>query len=494
MHDPETSKRVHPKPHDHTAETQLPTDPAPIEKPGEPVKKTIQPDFVYDPIKDKRHDLKKLAPRDKKRKPWWKKLLIGLLVAGVVAGIAFAIFTLRNVVKVAPNFFKLDQKLKGEDEGRVNVLLLGVGDPGHDGEGLADTNIVMSVDTRDKKVALISIPRDTRVKIPGYGYHKINNAHAYGDIPLAQRTAEDFLDIPIHYYVRANFTGLKEAVDAVGGIEVDNKQLLSDPEYPCDKNQWRSCGFKMLPGKQQVDGATALKYARCRKGTCGDDFGRASRQQEVITAIRAKALSLNTILNPAKITGLIQTAGNNVKTDMSVGEMMRLNDLTKDTPNDQFINAVFSLEPNGFLKASPDGSSDLVPVDATLSSIQSFVKNIFTVGSIWEENAKIVIENGTSVPGLGGKLENKITSSKTPVTIVTVTNAIKRDYSTTQIIDYTGGKKNATKTYLEGLLKVSATAPEKEVKNPSQDFVIIIGSDYGNYLPTASSSSSSSQR
>lgn len=456
------------------------------------MKRPVRPDFVYDPIKDKRHDLQNFGPRGKKRKPWWKKLLFGLLVLGIIAGVAFAIFTLHNVAKVAPNFFKFAQKLKGEDEGRVNILLLGIGDPGHDGENLADTNIVLSVDTKDHKVAMISIPRDTRVKIPGYGNLKINNAHAYGDVPLAQRTAEDFLDIPIHYYVRANFTGLKEAVDAVGGIEVNNQQLLSDPEYPCDKNQWKSCGFKMQPGTQHVDGTTALKYARCRKGTCGDDFGRAARQQEVITAIRTKALTLNTILNPAKMTGLIQAAGNNVKTDMSVGEMMRLNDLTKDIPNDQFINAVFSLQPNGFLKSAPDGSSDLVPVDSTLTAIQSFTKNIFTIGPLWEENSVIVIENGTTVPGLGGKLENKITNAKTPLTIATVTNATTRDHTTTQIIDYTGGKKNATKSYLEGLLKVTATQPDKEVKNPGQDFVIIIGTDYGNYLPTPSSSSGSS--
>lgn len=491
MHDSDADPSAEPNPHDHTSAIHPSTDPRPHDSSGAPMKSPVTPDFVYDPIKDKRHDLQKFGSPQKRRKPWWKKLLVGLLIVGVVVGIAFLAFTLRNVVKVAPNFFKLDQKLKGEDEGRVNILLLGIGDPGHDGENLADTNIVMSVNTKDKKVALISIPRDTRVKIPGHGNLKINNAHAYGDIPLAQRTAEDFLDIPIHYYVRANFTGLKEAVDAVGGIEVNNKQLLSDPEYPCDKNQWKSCGFKMQPGQQHVDGTTALKYARCRKGTCGDDFGRAARQQEVITAIRTKALSLNTILNPAKITGLIQTAGDNVKTDLSVGEMMRLNDLTKDVPNDQFINAVFSLEPNGFLKAAPDGSSDLVPVDSTLSSIQSFVKNIFTVGPLWTENSTIVIQNGTNVPGLGGKLETKINNAKTPLTIAAVANATKRDYTTTQIIDYTGGKKNNTKSYLEGLLKVTATQPETAVKNPGQDFVIIIGTDYGNYLPTPSTSSSS---
>ncbi len=452
-----------------------------------------KPDFVYDPIRDKRHNLQPLGRDKKPRKPRWKKILLTILALGIAAGIGFLIFTFRNVVKVAPNFFKLEQKLKGEDEGRVNILLLGIGDPGHDGATLSDTNILVSVNTRDKKVAMTSIPRDTRVKIPGYGYAKINNANAYGDTPLAKQTVENFLDVPIHYYVKADFTGLKQAVDAVGGIEVDNKQLLSDPEYPCDNNQWKSCGFKMQPGKQQVNGTTALKYARCRKGTCGDDFGRAARQQEVITAIRTKALSADTLLNPAKLTALIQTAGDNVKTDLSVGEMLRLNTLTKEIPNDQFINAVFSLEPNGFLKPSPDGSSDLVPVDSTLTEIQSFEKDIFRLGPIWEENPVIVIENGTTTPNLGGKLQAKIRTDKLPITIASVTNALRRDYTATQLIDYSGGKKNDTKAYLESLLKISATPPEKEIKNPSQDFVIIIGPDYSNYLPTPSSSSPSAR-
>ena len=119
-------------------------------------------------------------------------------------------------------------------------------------------------------------------------------------------------------------------------------------------------------------------------------------------------MSTETILNPAKLTALIQTAGDNVKTDLSVQGMLRLNDLTKDIPNDQIVNAVFSLEPNGFLKSDPAGSSDLLPIDTTLTSIQTFVKDIFKLGPIWQENATIVIQNGTATTSLGGKLETKL--------------------------------------------------------------------------------------
>ncbi len=445
---------------------------------------TARPDFLYDPLKDRgsRRGLSSIAGKPKRT--WWKRIIVVLVILLALGGLSFLAYTLRNVVKVAPNFFKFDQKLKGEDEGRVNILLLGVGDPGHDGAPLSDTNILVSINTRDHQVAMTSIPRDTRVKIPGYGSTKINNANAYGGVDLAKSTVEDFLGVPIQYYVKTDFTGLKQAVDAVGGVDVDNKTLLYDSEYPCDNNQWRSCGFKMQPGKQHLDGTTALKYARCRKGTCGDDFGRAARQQEVLTQIRTRAVSAGTILNPAKLAGLIQAAGDNINTDLSVGEMLRVNELTKDIPADQFTNFVLSMEDNGFLKAAPDGSSDLVPVDATLNDLHAFVKDIFRLGPIWKEDPTIVIQNGTATVGLGAKLEKKITNTGLPITIAEVTNALSRDHATTQILDYTNGSKPKTKATLESALKVTAIVPENIPKAPAQDFIIIIGTDYDNYLPT----------
>lgn len=445
---------------------------------------STRPDFLYDPLKNRgsRRSLRSLAGKPKPN--WWKRLIVVLAVLIALGGLGFFVYTIRNVIKVAPNFFKFEQKLKGEDEGRVNILLLGVGDPGHDGAPLSDTNILVSINTRDHQVAMTSVPRDTRVKIPGYGSTKINNANAYGGVDLAKTTVENFLGVPIHYYVKTDFTGLKQAVDAVGGVDVDNKTLLYDSEYPCDNNQWRSCGFKMQPGNHHVDGTTALKYARCRKGTCGDDFGRAARQQEVLTQIRTRAVSADTILNPAKLAGLVQAAGDNINTDLSIGEMLRINELTKEIPADQFTNFVLSIDSNGFLQAAPDGSSDLVPVDSTLRDIQAFVKDIFRLGPIWKEDPTIVIQNGTTTVGLGAKLEKKIAGTGLPITIAEVSNALTKDHVTTQILDYSNGRMPRTKAALESTLKVTATIPEVIPQKPTQDFVIIIGADYVNYLAT----------
>jgi LCP family protein required for cell wall assembly len=432
---------------------------------------------------------------DAKSQPLWKRLnwrkALKFFVAFVgLAILAAIIFVLVNVFKVSANPFGFGH-LKGEDQGRVNIMLMGVGDPGHDGENLSDTNMVISVNTRDHQLAITSIPRDLRVKIPGYGYGKINNANAQGGIKTAKQVYENTLGIPINYYVKANFSGLKDVVDAVGGVDIDNADTLYDPEYPCDKNEYRSCGFKLKPGHYHMDGATALKYVRCRKGTCGDDFGRANRQQQVMAAIRQKATGKGTLANPIALGKLVSAAGDNIDTDLSINNMMRLNELTKDIPQDKVVHVVFSLQPDGFLVSS-NSSSDLLPEGGDFDKIQDFEQNIFKYGPIWMEHPTVVIQNGTSTPGIAAKFEQKLGDDGYDVTVNSVANALTRDHSTTQIIDYTGGKRPNTVGYLQDVLKVQASQPEQPLKNPPADIVVVLGSDYASTVSGSSNSTSAS--
>ncbi|MDQ5943604.1 MAG: hypothetical protein QG675_372 [Patescibacteria group bacterium] len=470
-----------------------------------------KPDFVYDPLKDKgkkvpgeivssdlefnknsmakTHISTDFSDLQKPPKPRWRRIMrIVLIVLGVLAAIAAAIalYLFLKAGKISTNPFDFSSKLKGEDEGRVNILLLGIGDPGHAGETLADTNMVVSINTKTNphQIAMVSLPRDLQVKIAGDGTGKLNEAHAYGEsqkppqgIETSKETIEETLGIPIHYYVRANFTGLKQAVDAVGGIDINVKEPLIDPEYPCEKNENKSCGIKIPAGQQRMDGATALKYARCRKGTCGDDFGRALRQQEVLTAIREKAVSLETLSNPAKVNSLIEAASNNIKTDFSLRNIQRLQEITKDVNVADITNVVFSLKPNGFLVSSKT-SSDLIPAGGNFDDIQKFVANIFELGPIWKEDSKITILNGTTTPGLSLKLQKYLESNGIPITVSSVGNATTKDYTTSKIIDYTEGKKPNTANYLAKLLGVEVTPPPAPVKFPVVDFEVILGADY----------------
>jgi LCP family protein required for cell wall assembly len=431
------------------------------------------------------HNLPPRPPSKLKARIWKAFKILAALI--VVAAIGFGIYIASNLLKVSVNPFNFAQ-LKGESRGRVNIMMLGVGDPGHAGEALSDTDLLVSINTRSKQVAVISVPRDTRVSIPGYGYAKINQANSDGGVPLAKKVFEQTLGQPVDYYVKANFSGLKEVVDAVGGVDVNSPTALSDPEYPCDTNESRSCGFRLSAGPHHLDGTTALKYVRCRKGTCGDDFGRAARQQEVMQSIRDHASSAGTLANPVKLAQLAHAAGSNVQTDLSIGNVKRLVELTKGTAKSNIISVVFNLQPDGFLQTSGNGS-DLVPKGGSFSAIHAFVDNIFKVGPIWVEHPTVTLENGTTTAGIAGKFGDKLNSDGYDINVTAITNAITRDHATSQIIDYSGGKDPHTLAYLESLLKVKATPPPTPLAYPPSDIVVILGGDYAS---TASGSSNNS--
>jgi LCP family protein required for cell wall assembly len=430
------------------------------------------------------------SPRRPRLPKWehWKRAFRWFVIIVLLAVAAVAAFIYFNVAKISVNPFGFG-KLKGESSGRVNILMLGVGDPGHDGEELSDTDIVLSVNTNTHQIAVISVPRDTQVDVPGYGDQKINQANEDGGIPLAEQVFTSTLGIPINYYVKANFTGLKEVVDAVGGVDVDNTTLLDDPNYPCDNNQYASCGYRLTPGQYHLNGEEALKYVRCRKGTCGNDFGRAARQQEVMQQIRQKATSAGTLSNPITLAKLVSAAGNNITTDLSINNMLRLNQLTKQTSKSNIFNIVFNLNPDGFLMQDPS-SSNLLPVGGSFSAIQTFVQNVFKLGPIWTEHPTAIIENGTTTAGLAGKLNTKIAGDGYDIGVTGVTNAVTNAQATSEIIDYTGGKMPHTLSYLEGILNLkAATPPPTATTTPPADFVIILGNDYAARQATAATGS-----
>ena len=224
-------------------------------------------------------------------------------------------------------------KLKGEGDGRVNILILGIGGEGHEAPNLSDTIMVMSIDPKTKDAAMLSVPRDLYVKIPataktGQQYGKINAANAYGGPELSARVVSNVIGVPIHYYVLVDFSGFRSAIDAVGGVDINVPTAIYDPSYPCDNERGGYCPFKIAAGPQHMDGIVALRYARSRHST--SDFDRAARQQLVISALRTKALQLSTLTNPVKLSNLIDSLGSHVKTDIQAKEITKLAGLAKD--------------------------------------------------------------------------------------------------------------------------------------------------------------------
>jgi LCP family protein required for cell wall assembly len=318
----------------------------------------------------------KLQPPKKRR--IWLKILLAVFLICLVASSAYAYTTYRSVSKVIQKNTGISaeglknedikpEKLKGEGDGRVNILLMGVGDSGHDGEKLSDTLIVASYDPKTHDVAMLGIPRDLYVKIGNQGYSKINNANAFGEQAkegggpdLTKQTVSAVLGIPIHYFIRADFTALKQVVDVVGGVDVNVKEDLLDPEYPCTRDVNGYCGFSLQAGPQHLNGSAALKYVRCRKGNCGDDFGRAKRQQDVLVSIREKAEKQNILKNPLKIKELLGVVGNNIRTDLQLGEISQLANIAKDIDQTKIVTHVLDNTTNNLVVTSDIAGASVV--------------------------------------------------------------------------------------------------------------------------------------
>ncbi len=378
-------------------------------------------------------------------------------------------------------------KLKGEGDGRINILLLGIGGSGHDGGQLSDTMMVASIDPVNKTVAMLSIPRDLYVKVPGYGATKINAANAYGGPDLAKTVVGRILDLPIHYYVQLDFSGFKQAVDSVGGVDIKNTEKLYDPDYPCD-NDRGYCSFNLPVGQYHMDGKMALKFARCRHGSCGNDFGRAARQQQLLIALRQKSLQASTLSNPVKLAGLIDSIGNHVRTDMQLNETEKMASIIKDLDATKATSKVLDNTAEGLLVDGsgqfPGAGSILIPKAGPFdySDIQELAHSIFADAYLKQENAGVAIQNGTLRGGLGAAVAKQLKAYG--YNISSVGTADTQNHATSTIIDYSGGKKPYTVKYLQNRFKANVlveTRPSNSSATPQPDIVIIVGN---NYKPT----------
>lgn len=377
-------------------------------------------------------------------------------------------------------------ELNGEGDGRVNILLAGIGGDGHPGGTLADTIIVASIDPFAKEVAMLSVPRDLYVDIPGYWSSRINAAHAIGEeqafeedgysdggMGLLEKTLEETLDIPIHYYVRVDFDAFEHAVDAVGGIVLDVETPVYDPTFAWE---WRVLDVGV--GEQYFDGERALFYARSRKTSPGGDFDRSERQRDIIVALKDKVLSLGTYANPLKIADLIDAVGNGVKTNISISEVLRLYEIAGETSSDNVVSVGLSSSSGNYLTGQNiGGASVLVPVGGDFSEIQKFVRSIFVDGFIKSEDASIEVFNGTGQVGLATEYAAELGTYG--YRVVNIGNTTDKSYATWKLFDLTNDNPY-TREYLEqrtGVVVGQNSELPVELRESTSDFIIILGTN-----------------
>ena len=337
-----------------------------------------------------------------------------------------------NIVKSLPG---VQSELKGESDGRINILLLGERGAGMDGGSfLTDTIMVLSLHPGNgkdavPKASLVSIPRDLYVTVPDTSdKQKINAVNAYGEqkgvgrgMENMKRIVSDVTGQPIHYAITIDFKGFKELIDAVGGITVhldqsftegvqfhipqvcdpyvytiptnpaqyENKfktssitgQKVLTKSYLMCYNKDEECGgtFQLSAGDNTLDGAKALCYARSRDAT--SDFDRAKRQQEVIKLVKAKALSLGLLSDYSKINGIMNSLGDNVRTDMEGWELKRLYDLyQKIGVSAPLTQKVLDTTEEGLLyhpeNSAPEAGYILLPIGENYDKIHALFSSL----------------------------------------------------------------------------------------------------------------------
>ena len=208
---------------------------------------------------------------------------------------------------------------------RLNVLLLGIDARPGEKDARSDSMIIISIDRDTKKIAMVSIPRDTLVDIPGHGQNKINSANALGGAELARTTVEDLLDIEIPYYVKTNFDGFKEIVDTLGGVDINVEKPMY---YPAEN-------INLHPGPQRLDGYNALGYVRYRSDALGD-ISRTERQQKFLTALAKEMMQAKTIIKLPKLVPQIMSA---VDTNLSVGDAIFLTRVVSNLDSNNIVTA-----------------------------------------------------------------------------------------------------------------------------------------------------------
>ena len=231
--------------------------------------------------------------------------LLYLLLAWLVFLVAVPVYAWTDVSRV--NHVPKDGDRPGEQPGTTYLV---VGSDARRGLAGRRTDTIMLLHTGDGPNVLMSLPRDSLVEVPGYGVTKINAAFAYGGPRLLTQTVEGSTGIRVDHYVEIGFTGFVRLVDAVGGITICPKQAMDDP----------LADLKVRKGCQEVDGRTALGYARSRKlYTARGDIDRARAQREVVSAIGSELVSWRTVVNPVRYWNVVNAGAASVRVSKDTG-------------------------------------------------------------------------------------------------------------------------------------------------------------------------------
>lgn len=260
----------------------------------------------------------------KKKKSTTFKVIVTILILilALIIGLAIYAFAKFNSLNKSINepLGRSHSQLRHKnlkDGDPMTVVLYGIDDDAQrQQENLgqrSDSIVLMSINPKDKKTVMVSIPRDTRTEIVGHNStEKINHAYAYGGPKMAVNSLEKLMDVPVDHYIAINMDGVKTVIDNLGGVNI-----TSDTTFTTTGTEGK---YSFEQGKSyKMDGKQALAYMRARKEEgAGGDGGRQLRQQQVITSVAKEAFSMNSV---TKLNSIFKAAQDNLRTDLSFIEL-----------------------------------------------------------------------------------------------------------------------------------------------------------------------------
>lgn len=382
--------------------------------------------------------------------------------------------------------FSPAEKLKGEDNDRINILLLGIGGEKHYGGELTDTIMIASVNTKTNEAALLSIPRDLYVQVPGTNINnKINAIKSYGNqgeekngMKLLKEVVEEISGLEIHYYTQLDFDGFIKIIDSLGGIDVYIEKDINDPNYPNFNRGYDP--FYIEKGWHHLDGATTLKVARSRHSTMGD-FDRIKRQQDIIKATKQKVFQKYSRFDVIAFKNIFVSLSSNLKTDLQLKELPRFYEISKKIKSYD-IN-VETVDTKNYLNRTYLGRGYTLQVkENDYQKINELSANIFDLEIsderkklIKDESANIEIQNGTGTLDLANQVASDL--EELGYRIINSTNIDLPEFSGVQIYDNSENLKPATLDFLkEKFNGVIMEVSEDEFSKA--DFVIVLGKGF----------------
>jgi LCP family protein required for cell wall assembly len=468
-----------------------------IDENQEPVKK---------PSRRQRRRLKKMAKKPKNRTKRIVKWVAALLIVAILVGGGYLAYKFAvaggNIFQGSIFDLFQSQSLKQDSNGRSNFLILGTteDDPGHPGSNLTDTMMVLSIDQKNKNAYMFSVPRDLYVQFgmactSGYA-GKINeyfsctndgtsSAAEQDRLTKTQKFVGDIFGMDIQYGVHVNETVVKDAVDAVGGIDVN---IVGDGAPGIlDRNfDWR-CNYtcylvKYTNGVHHLDGTAAMYLSMARGdtpptyGLAQSNFDREKNQQKILIALKNKAMSTGILTNLGAVTKLIDTLGSNLRTNIQTKEIRTLMQVANGIKSNDIHTLSLIDGDNAVVTTGGYGGMSVVMPSAGIfdyTGIQAFVKKNLSSDPAVREAAPIVVLNGTNLAGFGQTKADMLT--KDGLNVTDVSNAPTGTYDAVEV--YKIGKGyTATSNKLASLfnVKVKITSPPVTVDS-SIRFVVIFG-------------------